>query len=113
MKRIVFVLGLVVLLYAQPSRNQHPTQFSYVFQTVPGAVPTSLTDVIAPCATGTGPSLTCLTPGTDAYICAGDATATGQTFTIQDKQPTPIPWITGALGSGSASATWGFATYDD
>lgn len=116
--RIVRILCTVLFLFAvigclAQNPNQHPGQFAFVYQTVPGVIPTSLTDVIAPCATGVASSLTCLGPGQDAYVCYIDLTGTGQTITVQDKQPSPVAFVSGVLGASGSSSTWFFYPNDD
>ena len=69
-----------------------PGQLNYSVATRPGAIPTTLTDVIRQ----------------DAYICAADVSAQTQTILIQDRQPTPVPWIAGTF-SDTRSWIWSAA----
>lgn len=101
MKKLMSVLGCMLLtsflLSQEPVPPTKPTRLGYVAQTRPIAIPTSPTDLIQQ----------------SAYICYADIEATGQSVTIQDKQPTPVPWLTGVLGSSSASSTWIFVAPND
>lgn len=100
-------------LVAQTGTTRKPTQFAYVMQTLPGAIPTSLTAVMSVCATGQNPGSGCLPKGVDAYVCYVDLAATGQTITIQDNQATPVVWITNILGTSGSTVSWMYTTNDD
>lgn len=95
-------------VHAQPNDYLFPQPSSYTYSrtTIPGQLPTSLTCVV-------GKSASCQQQiTTEAYLCAYDIIATGQTAIIQDGQGTPIPFISGVLGVGGAPATNGFAWPD-
>lgn len=88
---------VIVLLPSQVPPNQKPTSFSYTYQTRPGPIPSTPTDVVR----------------TEAYVCSGWISGTGQTITIQDRQPTAIPWINAALGLTGQQTTTTFPIMDD
>ncbi len=84
-----------------------PAQFLTVVQTVPGAVPTSLT-----CLVGFDSSclykLTHNPTATDPYVCGGDIEAAGQTILLQDANAVTL--LNNTLGSSGSQMTWFFPT---
>jgi hypothetical protein len=98
MKRFFYISGSLLSLWvtlclstifwlpkilSQTTTFTHPTSYLFSIQTTPGAIPTSLTTVY-----GAG----------DAYVCYVDiSAASGQNILIQDRQPTPVVWVNGAL----------------
>lgn len=85
------ILLLVVMLSGQATlTQQHPGQFNYSFQTIPGPIPTMLTTVYAH----------------DAYLCAIDLEGSGQSILVQDLQVTPVALYNNTLGSSGSVSTW-------
>lgn len=102
---------LLLILIADPllstTVQQAPGSFSITYEMVPGAVPTSNTCLV-------GPISGCLiqTQSTP-YVCEADFTATGQTITLEDGQPTPVVFINNTLGSTGSPTTWIFSAAGD
>lgn len=80
------------MLFAQTIRK--PGQLTIIVDTTPGAIPTSLTDVIRQ----------------DCFICSADFTGVNQSLIVQDRQATPVPWISGTFTSQSS---WPFMAPSD
>lgn len=109
----IALLTLLPSLFAQTGVTQKPTQLPYVMQTLPVAIPTSLTAVMKTCTTGQNPSTGCLPAGVNVYVCYVDLVGSGQTITIQDNQATPVVWIANILGTSGTKTSWMFSTNDD
>jgi hypothetical protein len=93
--------------FSQTATFRRPTNFTYVYQTLPIAVPTSPTGVSVLYPNGT-------TVKGDLYVCYLDLSGTGQTVTIQDRQATPVTWLSvAAIGTSAASATQIFNAASD
>lgn len=86
---------------------QQPAQFNFVVQSLPGAVPTSLTCVVG-YAVGCIYRLTASGNSTDPYVCGGDIEASGQTITLQDANAVTL--LNNALGTSGNLVTWWFPT---
>ena len=114
MKNLIFVL-LVSLLpgLAQTGTTPKPTQLPYVVQTLPGAIPTSMTAIMKTCTTNQNPGTGCLPVGIDVYVCYVDLVGSGQTITIQDGQATPVAWIAAPLGTSGNPTSWIYVANDD
>lgn len=110
---IAIFASLITPVSGQTGTTIKPTQFPYVVQTMPVAIPTSFTLVMAACTTNQNPSTGCLPNGVDAYVCYVDLVGTGQTITIEDNQSTPVTWIAAPLGSAGTPTSWMFSTFDD
>ena len=91
------LVAFLMFMGQSPSPSTTGLINGIIIKTRPGAIPTSLTALISQ----------------DAFICAADVTATGQTITIEDQQGTPIYWISNALGSSGNSTTWMFNASQD
>ena len=98
--RVAFLLTVVVcLLLSQPSAPS-PGQLNYSVQTWPGPIPySSMTDIVRG----------------NAWVCSWDMTGLNQTITIQDRQPTPVPFMSWtfqqqstAIGAYSSDGTCRF-----
>jgi len=92
-----------------------PGGFNTLVQTQPAAMPTSLT-----CLVGYASACTLQltrpvnSPGpyqSDPYVCQMDVTANGQTVLVEDGQGTPVPLISGTLGTSGAAASWFYGPY--
>ena len=117
MKLKLFILFALVAITATAQTVVQASQsnFAYKVQTVPGAIPTSLTCIVGP-AVGCKLQITPVNPSSDPtygapFLCAVDLTATGQTINIQDGQATPVPWIVAgaalpATGSTATGLEW-------
>jgi hypothetical protein len=97
----------------QAQTHAHPGSYKYVVDTTPGPIPTSLTPIMTACAAGTPSTPTCLGPGQDAFVCYIDLEGAGQSITVQDKQPTPVPWFNNTLGTGGNLVTWLSGPFSD
>ena len=93
---LVAFFAVIALLLSQPAgQTPVPSQLGQSRQTFPGPIPYSvLTDVITQ----------------DAYICGADFTGSYQGLLIQDRQPTPVPWINGTFAQ---QTSWIYSFPDD
>lgn len=111
MKR--FLLAVILIGGAALSQTliPQPSQLNQAVQTLPGAMPTSLTCIV-------GRASSCLfvlrSTDTDPYLCNADFTATGQTITMQDANGI-IGLLSGAPlpVSGSTPTSWAFMANND
>src|ERR1017187_6962746 len=99
MKSLMLFAVSCLLVSAQTLIVQ-PAQFNHAYQTVPGAIPTSLTCLVGKAA---GCLLRLTATASDPQVCGFDFTATGQTIIMQDQNT--IPWVINgvALGTGGAA----------
>lgn len=104
---IILILSLVVATAGAQTVVQQPAQFNNVVQTLPGAMPTSLTCVVG-YAVGCILKLTATGSSTDPYVCGGDIEASGQTILLQDANAVAL--LNNTLGTSGNVVTWFFPT---
>jgi len=97
------LLGLLfgAFLSAQTVVPQ-PGQFQFTVQTLPGAIPTSLTCLVGKAV---GCILQLKPQNSDPQVCGFDFTATGQTITMQDQNGTL--WVINGATLGSSGSPVG------
>jgi hypothetical protein len=101
MKKLIFaLLAALTPGFGQTGTTPKTGQFNYTVQTLPAAIPTSLTAVMKTCSGGALPTTGCLPAGHDAYVCYVDLSGAAQTITIQDNQSTPVVMMAVLLATG-------------
>lgn len=95
------VIGLLLVSLAANCQTiiPQPTQFLHTMQTVPGAIPTSLTCLVG---RASGCIFRLSNINSDPQVCGFDFTATGQTIMMQDQNA--VPWIINGAALGTLAA---------
>lgn len=101
----LFLTFLLSMVAGAQTVVQQPAQFNYVVQSLPGAMPTSLTCIVG-YASGCILRLTPTVSSTDPYVCGGDIEASGQTILLQDVNGVAL--MNNTLGTSGNVVTWFF-----